>query len=229
MHYNIQPFLLPPTLILITVILFLLYYLPITLQTIISNHKTYIINELSNDLVDDTIISFQLNQLLNNDARLSSSSHNYIQKQIHKKLFYIFLITFVILFLFSKQPLHNLYHINQSFFTTIFIILTLYLFLRFILQETIFTDINVIKYTILQIAIEKFKNKNINIQDLLSGEINQIKDKIQTLSNNMTIPKNTIIPSTDQKLITVANSTNNLIIPPTGQKLKTVFNLKNKN
>lgn len=220
MNYNIHPFLLPPTLILITVILFLLFYLPITLQTIISNHKTYIINELSNDLFDNTFILSQLNQLANNDARLSSQqTSTHVQKQIHKKLLYIFLLTSTLLFLLSKKSLYNLYHLNQAVFTTSFIILTLYLFLRFILQETIFTDTNILKYTILQIAIEKFKNKNINPQDLFSSEVNQIKDKLQNLSNNMTIPKNIIVPPTKQNLITVADSTNNLIIPPTNQKL----------
>ena len=59
------------------------------------------------------------------------------------------------------------------------------------------------------------KNKNINPQDLFSSEVNQIKDKLQNLSNNMTIPKNIIVPPTKQNLITVADSTNNLIIPPT--------------
>jgi hypothetical protein len=217
MHYNIHPFLLPPTLILITITLFLIYYLPITLQTTISNHKTHIINELSNDLFDETFILSQLNQFAND--KISQEKTSVIQKQIYNKLLYIFLLTSIVLFLLSKKTFYNLHHINQTVFTTIFILITLYLFLRFILQETIFTDPNVIKYTILQIAIEKFKNKDVNIQDLFSNEINQIKDKLQNLSNNMTIPKNIMIPPTEKKLITVANSTTNLIIPPTAQKL----------
>lgn len=217
MHYNIHPFLLPPTLILITITLFLIYYLPITLQTTISNHKTHIINELSNDLFDETFILSQLNQFAND--KISQEKTSVIQKQIYNKLLYIFLFTSIVLFLLSKKTFYNLHHINQTVFTTIFILITLYLFLRFILQETIFTDLNVIKYTILQIAIEKFKNKDVNIQDLFSNEIHQIKDKLQNLSNNMTIPKNIMIPPTEKKLITVANSTTNLIIPPTAQKL----------
>ena len=217
MHYNIHPFLLPPTLILITITLFLIYYLPITLQTTISNHKTHIINELSNDLFDETFILSQLNQFAND--KISQEKTSVIQKQIYNKLLYIFLFTSIVLFLLSKKTFYNLHHINQTVFTSIFILITLYLFLRFILQETIFTDLNVIKYTILQIAIEKFKNKDVNIQDLFSNEIHQIKDKLQNLSNNMTIPKNIMVPPTEKKLITVANSTTNLIIPPTAQKL----------
>lgn len=218
MHYNIHPFLLPPTLILITIILFLLYYLPITLQTIITNHKTYIINELSNDLFDDTFILSQLNQLSNNETSPQQTSA-YIQKQIHKKLLNIFLLTFFILFVISKKSLNNLHHINQAVLTTTFIVVTLYLFLRFILQETIFTDINIIKYTLLQIAIEKFKNKNVDIKDLLSNEINQIKDKLKISSNNITIPKNIIIPPTEKNLITAPNSTSNVMIPQTNQNI----------
>lgn len=224
MNYNIHTFLLPPTLIIITVTLFLLYYLPITLQNIISNHKTYIINELSNDIFDNKFILSQLNQSLNLSQQQTSNppqqqTSSYIQKQIHKKLLYIFLLTSIILFLFSKKSFYNLPHINQAIFISSSIILVLYLFLQFILEKTIFTDINIIKYNLLQIAIEKFKNKNINIQDMLSSEIDEIKNKIQNLSNNMTIPKNVIIPPTNQTLITIEKSINNLMIPPTNQKL----------
>ena len=81
MHYNIHPFLLPPTLILITITLFLIYYLPITLQTTISNHKTHIINELSNDLFDETFILSQLNQFAND--KISQEKTSVIQKQIY--------------------------------------------------------------------------------------------------------------------------------------------------
>jgi hypothetical protein len=224
MKYNIHPFLLTSTLILVTVVIFLLYYLPITLKTIVSNHKKYVIDELSNDLFDDTFILTQLNQILP-QGQLAQSQAQIIQKQIHKKILSVFLLTSIILFLLSKKTFYNLPHINNSIFTTVFITLTVYLFLRFILQETIFTDINVIKYTFLQIAIEKFKNKDVNLQDLFLSEINEIKDKIQQISNNMTIPNNVMIPPTDQTLITAENLTSQVMIPHTNQKLITSTNL----
>lgn len=211
-----SPLLLPPTLILITIVLFILIYFPILVKNTIHNHTNFLFNELSNDIdifVNKESILTSLKQSIPNYNLSNISQKTTIQTQIYKKLFYIFIISTSITFFISNKSSYNLSAINNIIFISLFISLTLYLFSHFIIEQTIFTDPNVIRLSILQIANDKFKNQSIDIkdilQDFLPSEIKDITSKIEDLKNKIpdiiTIPKNIIVPPTPQ----------NLIIPPT--------------
>jgi len=199
----IHVLLLPPTLILISITLFIIFYYPTTIHNTIHTQTDFLLQEFSSD-IEKKIIT-QLEQSI----PPNTSQKNSIQNQIYTKLFYIFVISTIIMFALSNKSPYSFHHINQTLVISFSIIATLYLTSRFVIEKTIFTDPNVIRQLILQIAIDKFKNQPIDIndvlQDLLPSEINELLNKVQTLKtqlpNALITPKNVVIPPTPQKLI----------------------------
>lgn len=195
-------YLLPITLLIISLPLFLISYLPTLIHHIIQFNYNYLIDDFSSNLhvfLDKKLFISKIKQSI--PTIPITSDKETIKKNIHQKLLVIFILFSIIIF--SLLPTFSISSLNYSILLTSLIIITIFLFSRFIFEKTLFVEPNVIKHSILQFAIQKINPLDINLQDLIQQFLQpELENITSTLSNLPPLPKNLTIPQPPQTLFT---------------------------